>query len=120
MDEFFGFSEKDVEVVKELVSEFNIWVEPTWPVRIEKNDVENDMILFGEYSVIKDKDGYQAYYTKNAYSWEHGPESVEVEQGPPFPNFYGALRQCALCDFEVKMNQFYMRLVLPQEDISEV
>lgn len=120
MNEFVGFSEKDVEVVKKLVSEFNICVEPTIPVRIETNNNENDTILFGEYSIIKDEDGHQAYYTKNAYSWEHGPECVEVKQGSLSPSFYGALRQCALCDFELKMNGLYRSLILPQEDVLDV
>lgn len=120
MKEFVGFTEKDIELVTKFTTTFGIWTEPTIPVRVETNNNENDMILFGEYSIIKDEDGYQAYYTKDAYSWEHGPECIEVKQGPCFPNLYGALRQCALCDFELKMNEFYRLLVCPQEDDLEV
>lgn len=113
MDAFVGFSQENVELVEKFANSFGIWMEPTTPVKIETNNNENDTILFGEYSIIKNESGkYQAYYTHGAYSREHGPESVEVELDGP-TNFYRALGVCAKNDLESKLEAFFEQI--PQE-----
>jgi len=113
MGTFVGFSQENIELVKEFANDFGIWMESYIPVRIETNNNENDTILFGKYSIIKDESGkYQAYYTRSTYSWEHGPESVEVELDGP-TNFYRALGVCAKNDLESKLEAFFEQI--PQE-----
>ncbi len=114
MDTFVGFSQENVELVEKFANSLGIWMEPATPVKIETNNNENDTILFGEYSIIKDESGkYQAYYTHGVYSREHGPESVEVELDGP-TNFYRALGVCAKNDFEAKLGTIFESLI-PQE-----
>lgn len=114
MDAFVGFSQEDVELVEKFANGFGIWMEPTTPVRTETNNNENDTILFGEYSIIKDDSGKcQAYYTYGAYSWEHGPEAVEVEIEKP-TSFKRALGFCVSHDGKAKI-QSALESLFPQE-----
>ena len=52
MGTFVGFSQENIELVKEFANDFGIWMESYIPVRIETNNNENDTILFGKYSII--------------------------------------------------------------------
>ena len=118
MSEFVGFSQENVELVEKFANSLGIWMETTTPVRIETNNNENDTILFGEYSIIKDDSGkYQAYYTHGAYSWEHGSESVEVELDG-LTSFNHALFLCANHDLSEKLGAFFESQI-PQESESQ-